>query len=318
MFPQIYGTLAANKQAATYQVITTGAATHTINSLGLSAATLVDWGDGSTSTLSGTALRTHNYAGAGTWTVTIYLPENVTTFDIRDNKVDLNSADIAPMVNVSTFIATALHSGTFDSADVSAWQPNDFRMYSMPAGYSGTFDSADVSAWQPTTFYLFVMPSGYSGTFDSADVSAWQPTIFYLHSMPAGYSGTFDSADVSAWQPTIFYLHSMPAIYTITISATGFAAWTATNNFQMQSNALSQAAVNSILWQLYQATVIPRTTTGGTINIGGSNAAPSGTFQAASACPVTVATDGKEIAYELLNDSCGAGFNKWSTVTITT
>ena len=266
MFPQIYGTLAANKQAATYQVITTGAATHTINSLGLSAATLVDWGDGSTSTLSGTALRTHNYAGAGTWTVTIYLPENVTTFDIRDNKVNLNSADIAPMVNVSTFIATALHSGTFDSADVSAWQPNDFRMYSMPAGYSGTFDSADVSAWQPT----------------------------------------------------IFYLHSMPAIYTITISATGFAAWTATNNFQMQSNALSQAAVNSILWQLYQATVIPRTTTGGTINIGGSNAAPSGTFQAASACPVTVATDGKEIAYELLNDSCGAGFNKWSTVTITT
>jgi hypothetical protein len=61
----------------------------------------------------------------------------------------------------------------------------------------------------------------------------------------------------------------------------------------------------------------PRTGSGGSVDIGGSNAAPSGTFQAASACPVTAATDGKEVAYELLNDSCGVGFNKWTTVTVT-
>lgn len=223
---------------ATYTVTTTGAATHTISSFGVSAATVVDFGDGSDDTYTGTATRTHNYAGAGTWTVTISTPENVTTFDIRDNKVNLNSADIATMSNVQTAVFTTLR------------------------------------------------------------------------------SGTFDSADVSDWRPTTFWLYSMPASYTIVISATGFGTWTTTNNFEMQGNGLLQAAVNAILWQLYQAS-LTRTATSGTINVDGTNAAPSGTFQAASACPVTAATDGKEVAYELLNDSCGAITNHWATVAIT-
>ena len=301
---------------ATYTVTTTGAATHTISSFGVSAATVVDFGDGSDDTYTGTATRTHNYAGAGTWTVTISTPENVTTFDIRDNKVNLNSADIATMSNVQTAVFTTLRSGTFDSADVSDWRPTTFRLYSMPSGYAGTFDSADVTDWRPTNFRLHFMPAGYAGTFDSADVSDWRPTTFWLYSMPSGYAGTFDSADVTDWRPTNFRLHFMPASYTIVISATGFGTWTTTNNFEMQGNGLLQAAVNAILWQLYQAS-LTRTATSGTINVDGTNAAPSGTFQAASACPVTAATDGKEVAYELLNDSCGAITNHWATVAIT-
>jgi hypothetical protein len=353
---------------AAYTVTTTGAATHTINSFGVSASTVVDWGDGSQDTYTGTAQRTHNYAGAGTWTVTIRTPENVTTFDIRDNKVNLSSANIATMSNVVTAIFIGLRSGRFDSADVSAWQPFDFRLYSMPAGYAGTFNSADVAAWRPANFFLLAMPAGYTGTFNSADVAAWRPGTFYLYNMPAGYTGTFNSADVSAWRPTAFVvysmpagyagtfnsadvaawrpanffllampagytgtfnsadvaawrpgdfrLYSMPAGYAITISATGFTQWTTTNSFEMQSNNLLQAAVNSILWQLYQASIAPRTATGGTINVGGTNQAPSGTFQAATSCPATVATPGKEIRHELLNDGCGASFNKWTTVTV--
>jgi hypothetical protein len=54
---------------ATYTVTTTGAATHTINSFGVSAATDVDWGDGSQDTYTGTAQRTHSYSAAGTWQV---------------------------------------------------------------------------------------------------------------------------------------------------------------------------------------------------------------------------------------------------------
>ena len=250
---------------ATYTVTTTGASqTHTINSLGVSGSTLVDWGDGSDNAYTGTAQRTHVYAAAGTYTVTIDDARNVTTFDVRDNKVTLNSADIARMVNVQTFIAIGLKAGRFDSADVSAWRPTFFSMHSMPAGYAGTFNSADVSAWRPTNFFLFSMPTGY----------------------------------------------------TITAGG-GFASWTTgLNNFQMQGNGLLTATVNAILWELYQAATT-RTGTGGTINVGGSNQAPSGTFQAAAACPVTVATPGKEIAHELLNDGCGAITNHWSTVTIT-
>jgi hypothetical protein len=110
----------------------------------------------------------------------------------------------------------------------------------------------------------------------------------------------------------------MPAAtFVLTITAGGFAGWVGANNVQIQSMGLLTAAVNAALWDLYQASVAPRTATGGTINVGGTNQAPSGTFQAAGACPVTVATDGKEIAYELLNDTCDAFANHWATVTIT-
>lgn len=272
---------------ATYTVTTPGAATHNITSLGVSALTRVWWGDGNYDDYSGTAARSHAYAGAGTWTVTIATPANVTTFRMGDNKVTLNSADVAEMVNVTDFRINALKAGTFNSADVGDWRPSLFLLYSMPAGYTGTFNSADVSAWRPDNFQMFAMPAGYAGTFDSADVSAWRPSNFYLSSIPG---------------------------YVITAGG-GWANWSTITSFRIQDNSLSQATVDAILWELYQASATPRTVIGGLINVGGSNAAPSGTYQAAASCPVTVATPGKEIAHELKNDGCAVGFSKWATVT---
>lgn len=81
-------------------------------------------------------------------------------------------------------------------------------------------------------------------------------------------------------------------------------------------NSLTQEQVDAALWALYQAATT-RTATGGTISIATTNAAPSGTYQAAAACPVTSSTPGKEIAHELVNDGCGAIANHWATVTIT-
>jgi len=84
----------------------------------------------------------------------------------------------------------------------------------------------------------------------------------------------------------------------------------------MEGNALSQAYVDLILWELYQAAITPRTATAGTINLGGSNASPGGTYQACASCPVAVTTPGREVAHELKNDGCAVGFNKWTTVTV--
>ena len=134
--------------------------------------------------------------------------------------------------------------------------------------------------------------------------------------MPAGYAGTFNSADVAGWTPTTFSLYSMPVGYTITAGG-GFANFTTTTNFQVQGNGLNQATVNAILWELYQASVAPRTGVAGTINVAGTNAAPSGVYQAAAACPVTVETPSKEVAHELLNDTCAAFANHWGTVHFT-
>ena len=93
---------------ATYTVTTTGAATHTIASLTVSASTVVDWGDGSADTYTGAGARTHNYAGAGVWTVTVLAPLNVTALTLSDNKVTLSSAEIKTMTNMATFQANAL------------------------------------------------------------------------------------------------------------------------------------------------------------------------------------------------------------------
>ena len=318
MFPSLYGVVsqgtAVPSGTTLYTVTTTGAQTHNIASLGVSAAVTVYWGDGNSDIYTGTAARSHAYAGAGTWVVSVDEPLYVTTLSLSDNKITLNSSEIAAISNVNDFRAISLKAGTFDSADVVAWRPSYFWLLSMPAGYAGTFDSADVSAWRPSYFYLYSMPAGYAGTFDSTDVSAWRPSYFWLLSMPAGYAGTFDSADVSAWRPSYFYLYSMPAGYAITAGG-GFADWSTITYFLMQNNGLLAATVDAILWELYQASTVPRTASGGTINISGSNAAPSGTYQAAASCPVTVATPGKEVAHELKNDGCAVGFNKWSTVT---
>jgi hypothetical protein len=206
------------------------------------------------------------------------------------------------------------YAGTFNSSDVSAWRPGTFLLYGMAAGYGGTFNSSDVSAWRPSYFWFYSMPAGYGGTFNSSDVSAWRPSYFRLYSMPAGYGGTFSSSDATAWNPTHFYLHTMATNFTFTHSAGGFTNFLATTVFQMQSMGMSTSTVDAVLWDLYRASKAPRTGSAGSIDVGGSNSDPSGTYQAASSCPVTGSTPGKEIAYELKNDGCGAGFNKWTTV----
>ena len=303
--------------ATGFGVTTTAPAqTLTISSLGVSEEVIVDWGDGQTDAYTGTAQRTHQYADASDYTISFDKPEAVTTFDLRDNKATLNSADVKAMVNIETFIILTLKAGTFDSADVVDWRPSIFQMLSMPSGYAGTFNSADIVDWRPTTFFVYSMPAGYAGTFDSSDVSAWRPSQFLLRSMPSGYAGTFNIADIVDWRPTTFFLFNMPSGYTFAFADADFNGWTTALNFQMQGNGLTQAKVDTILYSLYVAS-LSRTATNGTINVGGSNAAPSGTFQAAASCPVDTDTPGKEVAHELLNDTCAEGFNTWATVTFT-
>lgn len=275
--------------SAWFECITTGAQTLTINSLGVASgeSVTVDWGDGSSDTYTGTAMRTHAYASAGTWKVQFFTPENIRTFDVRDTKVRLHSTNIRSLRNVTTFTAIGLRNdGTFNSVDVKDWRPTQFYLSSMSAGFGGTFNSVDVKDWLPFNFYLFNMLTGYSVTFNSVDVKNWRPNIFSLSQMYTSFTFTFTPGDL--------------------------AGWTTTTLINMNDNALSEAQVDQILADMYAA-FATRTATGGTLNVGGSNAAPSGILQAA--CPPAT---GKECAYELANDSCGINpTRKWTTVTIT-
>lgn len=277
---------AVTPTVASFVTTTVGAATLTIAALTVSAAMVVDWGDGSTDSYTGAGARTHNYAGAGTWTVKFLQPLLVTVLNLSDNKITLNSAQINPISNVTDFRILTLKSGTFNSSDITAWRPLTFKMNFMPGGYLGTFNSMDITAWRPSTFYIDDMPGGYAGVFISSDLSAWNPVSFNLYNLPT-------------------------ATFTVTITAGGFAGWKAATIVNLSADGLSQAYVDQILADLYTA-FATRTASGGTITLNGAgNAAPSGTFQAM--CPPTT---GKERAYELLNDSCAINpTKKWATVT---
>jgi hypothetical protein len=184
---RIYGSVsqltAATKVAPTFKCYctTTGAQTLTLAALTVSSAVTVDWGDGSSNVYTGAGARTHAYAGAGTWTVQITPPTAITVITLSDNKVTLNSADIKTAINITTCAFSSLKAGTFNSSDVSAWRPEFFRLYSMPAGYAGTFNSSDVSAWRPEIFLLFSMPAGYTITITAAGFAGWiTTTLFYM------------------------------------------------------------------------------------------------------------------------------------------
>ena len=87
---------------------TTGAQTLTIT--GLTVATdksvVVNWGDGNSNTYTGAGARTHNYAGAGTWTVSIANRRDITLLDLQDTKISgaISSSNPMPSRLTSLFL----------------------------------------------------------------------------------------------------------------------------------------------------------------------------------------------------------------------
>lgn len=240
-----------------------------------------------------------------------------------------------------TLLSMPTGSYSVNSADMVDWRPTHFWLYTMPAG-DYTIDSTHMIDWRPTNWRVFVIPTG-NYAIDSSHMVSWRPEYWYLRTMPAGSyavstahmvdwrpigwefgvmpAGSYavNTAHMVDWRPATWYAYSMPiASTTWALAADNFAGWINCNGFGAYNNSFDTTQVNALLWGMYQAATA-RTVTGGTINVGGTNAAPSGTFQAASSCPVTAATPGKEVAHELLNNGCG-GINLgrvWATVTFT-
>ena len=75
--------------------------TLTLDSFGVSASTIVDWGDGSTNAYTGTAQRTHVYASASVYDVRILQPTQVVTLDLRDTKMSSASGFIGGLTSLT-------------------------------------------------------------------------------------------------------------------------------------------------------------------------------------------------------------------------
>jgi hypothetical protein len=308
--------------ALTLTATTTGAAqTVTIHRMTPAAgkAVVISWGDGNSTTVAAgdTASKANTYASAGSYAIRVTDARNIVQIDLHDSKLSgLKSAELAKSA-ITYFVAYSLGTATtcvVRSEDMTSWKPTTWYLYSMPAG-TYAIDSADMAGWTPREWYLFSMPAG-TYAIDSSDMALWTPTTFRLSVMPAG-TYAIDFSDMASWTPTDFRLYSMPA-GTYTINGADMAGWVSATVVRADGLGLLQSSVDAILWGLYQAT-LSRTVAGGTILVGGTNAAPSGTYQAAAACPVSVATPGKEVAHELQNDGCGAiaAGETWTTVTVT-
>ena len=310
--------------------------------------TTIDWGDGSapeTLVANVTTARTHVYATAGTYPITVNHAHLITQLQVDNAKLGgidtaelkysvltyfwvtlatgctINSAD---MVNwrPTTWWLLSMPAGTYDidSTDMVNWRPTTWYLYSMPAG-TYDIDSADMVDWRPTTWRLYSMPAG-TYDIDSTDMVNWRPTEWWLHSMPAG-TYDIDSADMVDWRPTYWYLYSMPA-GTYSISSSGmvkwnpkywrlfsmpaagssytFAAscmrsWTSIESLKLEDMGLLAATVDAILMDIY-AGLATFTAATPSLTIGGTNAAPSGTYQDPPGAPAT----GLEAVWEMTHD----------------
>mgnify|MGYP001332165902 CR=1 FL=1 len=333
---QILGPILHGPKPFTLTATTTAPAqTVTIQRLTSSVAQTLYWGDGATSPMpaGSTATLSHEYAEAGSYTIRVPDARRLTAVDLRDAKLSgLNTAQLRSSP-INNFHVTAITSSTIRSADMTAWRPTEWYLYSMPAGGTYSIASADMTAWRPTHWYLNYMPAG-TYSIASADMAAWRPARWYLHSMPVG-TYSIASADMAAWRPTHWYLYSMPTDGTYSIASVDMAAWTTTQflrcfampagtvdvtgsfstlvnlrDLQLQDNGLTEAQVDAVLTGIWSGKANYTYATPA-LNIGGTNAAPSGAYQ--SQCPPT---SGKEYAYDLVNGICTAAGPEW-TVTFT-
>jgi hypothetical protein len=182
----------------------------------------------------------------------------------------------------------------------------------MPSGVSYNIDTSDMVGWTPRYWYCYSMPTGGTYNIDTSDMVGWTPTYWYCYSMPTGGTYNIDTSDMVGWTPTHWRCHSMPTGAVTISSSADLVGWVRCTNADFSNNGLLTADVDKILAGFW-AGFASRTAANGTISVGGTNQAPTGTFRAANP-----PTTGKEFAYELLNDSQSVNpTKKWATVNIT-
>jgi len=271
------------------------------------AGVIVNWGDGGTTILpvGSTVAVTHSYAVAGTYRIIVSDATAITQLWLDSAKVGgLNTAQLRNSA-ITYFLVTLITDSIIKSADMTAWTPTSWRLFGIPTG-TYAIDSADMAAWTPTAWALYAMPAG-TYTIDSADMAAWTPTAWYLFSMPAG-TYTIDTLDMAGWNPQTWHCYSMPAAgSSYTFNAGIMQNWTNARAIRADGLALIQSQVDLILLNDIYPGRMGYTYATPTLNVGGTNAAPSGVY-ADEDPPVT----GKGAAFEIQNDPEAEGFNKWA------
>ena len=227
--------------------------TVTIQRLTPQVESVIDWGDGTTTTVPAAHAVpiVKIYATASVYQVKVTNRHRITSLDMRVSQIGgLNTSDLrrAPMT------------GTF-------------RLFSLGAGC--VINSADMTDWRPTSWQLYTMPAG-TYNLSSAHMTDWRPTTFWLSSMSAG-TYNFSSAHMTDWRPTAWHLLIMPA-GSFTAAPAAFRNWKDIRTIRLDNNTLNLATVEAIINDIYEGRA-GYTWATPTLSIGGvTNATPGGVY----------------------------------------
>ena len=185
------------------------------------------------------------------------------------------------------------------NGNIGAFPINNLLSLSLLRLESNGSISGNIGGW--------MLPAALSqlrlnNTSVSGNIGAWTLpaalTQLYLNT-------TSVSGNIGGW--ILPALVSRLMLYSTSVSGTpDISGNTAMSQYLYSSCVLTQANVDAVLLSIYTRRMAFTYATP-SLDIGGTNLAPSGTYQAA--CPPTT---GKEYAYELVNDSCGSGHIKWA------
>jgi len=200
-----------------------------------------------------------------------------------------------------------------DTSDMAHFRPTRFWFYAI-AGGDFVLNSAQITAWRPNDVRIAgALPAG-TYTINSVHLQDWPiTTAFYLNSVPAG-TYVFDFGDVTTWAVSFFYLHTMPA-GTYTINPATFAAWTGIRDLRVYTldPIIPTATVDAIIDAIHAARNGYTVATNIRLDIGGTNGGPTGVVQ--NVCPPT--TPGERL-WNLHHVQCAGDTHRvWSPITYT-
>lgn len=329
-----------------FSAVTTGAETLSLQRMDVKTGQeiTIDWGDTNSNTYNNTgAARTHDYAGAGTYTIKVYKPHNLIKIELTDNKIVFNSSGLitcsSDLVYFKLFKTSGATGTVINSSDFA--NLNLTNSFYLDLRVAGTYDIntshfADMNIG--VAFYLTLTQTGIY-VIDSEDLSGF--TLSRELRLQMQHAGTyninsshfadyaltvslyllFDQAGTYVINTAHFAGYSValsadyrlifPAAYTTkNVARADFGFIRRCDVVQLQMG-LTSAQVDQVLLGLYDVFAL-KTNAGGTISVATSNQAPTGVYQ-----EMVPPTTGLEARYELLNDSGGVSSVHWATVSVT-
>ena len=225
----------------------------------------VDWGDGTTSTITShdQEEKVHTYDTAGTYTVTIYGQIEGFGFKPPENSYGFNfyTEDSSKLIDVQQWGQVKLHNKghQFDGCDKligfsATVNPDITHITNMSyMFYFAKSFNGDISTWDVSNVtnmrYMFYYATGFTGDLSSWDVSK----VTNMRSMFS--NATMFNADISSWN--VSNVTNMQSMFSRTTAFNAdISSWNVSNVTSMRSMFASTAVFNADIsnWNVSKVT----------------------------------------------------------------